>query len=410
MMVVSLACYGRPGDATGALCSAWGRAEPHRQPRGGAPQIARGPTQRRLLSARGRCRRGVGALPAQRPLSAAPRRPRPAARRRRSAERTRAREPPLSPRSGAAAAAAAMVLDLDLFRADKGGDPAAVREMQRKRFKDPALVDALVRADGAWRRCTWGGGGPGLPGGPSAPAAPRRPPRAAAHPPSPQSCSPPGAEPRPGVGVGAGGVLKPGWGRRAAREGVGGAGPGPARPHGGVSTPACPAGLRSAVRPRLMQSGAAQPRARRRVTPRSLCPHRGRRRSAAPGGAPRPAAAWWGWRVPPCRPAGTSNPVPPLGAACVPSSPLLGQLPALRERSNLTPQPRTHVDPPQQPRIWGSEGCSVAAGAFKGDPAAVALLTMAPKAALVQELLAAAPLVCPADGSLPSPRRQVSCR
>lgn len=48
-----------------------------------------------------------------------------------------------------------MVLDLDLFRADKGGDPAAVREMQRKRFKDPALVDALVRADGAWRRCTW---------------------------------------------------------------------------------------------------------------------------------------------------------------------------------------------------------------------------------------------------------------
>lgn len=51
-----------------------------------------------------------------------------------------------------------MVLDLDLFRADKGGDPAMVRDMQRKRFKDPALVDALVRADGAWRRCTWGGG------------------------------------------------------------------------------------------------------------------------------------------------------------------------------------------------------------------------------------------------------------
>ncbi|XP_071306163.1 serine--tRNA ligase, cytoplasmic isoform X1 [Agelaius tricolor] len=46
-----------------------------------------------------------------------------------------------------------MVLDLDLFRADKGGDPAMVRDMQRKRFKDPGLVDALVRADGAWRRC-----------------------------------------------------------------------------------------------------------------------------------------------------------------------------------------------------------------------------------------------------------------
>lgn len=46
-----------------------------------------------------------------------------------------------------------MVLDLDLFRADKGGDPELVREMQLKRFKDPALVDALVAADGAWRRC-----------------------------------------------------------------------------------------------------------------------------------------------------------------------------------------------------------------------------------------------------------------
>ncbi|XP_074706399.1 serine--tRNA ligase, cytoplasmic isoform X1 [Strix aluco] len=46
-----------------------------------------------------------------------------------------------------------MVLDLDLFRADKGGDPAMVRDMQRKRFKDPALVDALVRADSAWRSC-----------------------------------------------------------------------------------------------------------------------------------------------------------------------------------------------------------------------------------------------------------------
>lgn len=59
-----------------------------------------------------------------------------------------------------------MVLDLDLFRADKGGDPAMVRDMQRKRFKDPALVDALVRADGAWRRCTWMGGREALGWGP----------------------------------------------------------------------------------------------------------------------------------------------------------------------------------------------------------------------------------------------------
>ncbi|XP_078500341.1 serine--tRNA ligase, cytoplasmic [Lissotriton helveticus] len=45
-----------------------------------------------------------------------------------------------------------MVLDLDLFRADKGGDPEAVRETQRKRFKDPGLVDRLLQADGVWRR------------------------------------------------------------------------------------------------------------------------------------------------------------------------------------------------------------------------------------------------------------------
>lgn len=74
--------------------------------------------------------------------------------------RTRAEplSPPLFPVSPPPPPSAVMVLDLDLFRADKGGDPAMVRDMQRKRFKDPTLVDALVRADGAWRRCTWGGG------------------------------------------------------------------------------------------------------------------------------------------------------------------------------------------------------------------------------------------------------------
>nr|XP_008521711.1 PREDICTED: serine--tRNA ligase, cytoplasmic [Equus przewalskii] len=46
-----------------------------------------------------------------------------------------------------------MVLDLDLFRVDKGGDPALIRESQEKRFKDPGLVDQLVKADGEWRRC-----------------------------------------------------------------------------------------------------------------------------------------------------------------------------------------------------------------------------------------------------------------
>lgn len=45
-----------------------------------------------------------------------------------------------------------MVLDLDLFREDKGGDPEAIRENQRKRFKDPGLVDAVLKADSAWRK------------------------------------------------------------------------------------------------------------------------------------------------------------------------------------------------------------------------------------------------------------------
>lgn len=45
------------------------------------------------------------------------------------------------------------MLDLDLFRTDKGGDPEVIRETQRKRFKDVTLVDKLVAADTEWRKC-----------------------------------------------------------------------------------------------------------------------------------------------------------------------------------------------------------------------------------------------------------------
>lgn len=45
-----------------------------------------------------------------------------------------------------------MVLDLDLFRADKDGDPDKIRENQRKRYKDVALVDTVVEQDLLWRR------------------------------------------------------------------------------------------------------------------------------------------------------------------------------------------------------------------------------------------------------------------
>ncbi|XP_076447670.1 serine--tRNA ligase, cytoplasmic-like [Babylonia areolata] len=45
-----------------------------------------------------------------------------------------------------------MVLDIELFRADKGGDPSKVKENQAKRFKDVTLVDRVVEKDTAWRK------------------------------------------------------------------------------------------------------------------------------------------------------------------------------------------------------------------------------------------------------------------
>ncbi|KAL9893605.1 seryl-tRNA synthetase [Glossina fuscipes fuscipes] len=45
-----------------------------------------------------------------------------------------------------------MVLDLDLFRSDKGGDPDAVRRNQEKRFKDVGLVETVISEDMEWRR------------------------------------------------------------------------------------------------------------------------------------------------------------------------------------------------------------------------------------------------------------------
>ena len=46
-----------------------------------------------------------------------------------------------------------MVLDIELFRANKGNDPLKVRENQAKRFKDVTLVDKVVEADEKWRKC-----------------------------------------------------------------------------------------------------------------------------------------------------------------------------------------------------------------------------------------------------------------
>ena len=46
-----------------------------------------------------------------------------------------------------------MVLDLDLFRSDKGHDPAKVLENQKLRFKDLALVETVIAQDSEWRAC-----------------------------------------------------------------------------------------------------------------------------------------------------------------------------------------------------------------------------------------------------------------
>lgn len=45
-----------------------------------------------------------------------------------------------------------MVLDLDLFREDKGGDPERVRSNARNRFKDVESVDRVIDLDNIWRK------------------------------------------------------------------------------------------------------------------------------------------------------------------------------------------------------------------------------------------------------------------
>ncbi len=44
------------------------------------------------------------------------------------------------------------MLDIDLFRTEKGGDPEKIRENQRRRFADPAMVDRVINSDELWRK------------------------------------------------------------------------------------------------------------------------------------------------------------------------------------------------------------------------------------------------------------------
>ncbi|KAF8374118.1 sars-1 [Pristionchus pacificus] len=45
-----------------------------------------------------------------------------------------------------------MVLDIDLFREEKGFDPNIVRESQKRRYKDVTLVDRVIDSDKQWRQ------------------------------------------------------------------------------------------------------------------------------------------------------------------------------------------------------------------------------------------------------------------
>jgi len=40
-----------------------------------------------------------------------------------------------------------MPLDINLFRKDKGGDPDMIRRSEKKRCRDPAIVDKVLDLD-----------------------------------------------------------------------------------------------------------------------------------------------------------------------------------------------------------------------------------------------------------------------
>lgn len=44
------------------------------------------------------------------------------------------------------------MLDINLFREDKGNNPEIIRESQRRRFANVDLVDEIVNLDKEWRQ------------------------------------------------------------------------------------------------------------------------------------------------------------------------------------------------------------------------------------------------------------------
>lgn len=45
-----------------------------------------------------------------------------------------------------------MVLDIDLFREEKGGNPKLIYESEKKRFRDVKHVDNVIKFDVQWRQ------------------------------------------------------------------------------------------------------------------------------------------------------------------------------------------------------------------------------------------------------------------
>jgi seryl-tRNA synthetase len=45
------------------------------------------------------------------------------------------------------------MLDINLFREDKGYDPQEIRESQKRRGASVELVDQVIAADKKWRQC-----------------------------------------------------------------------------------------------------------------------------------------------------------------------------------------------------------------------------------------------------------------
>lgn len=44
------------------------------------------------------------------------------------------------------------MLDINLIREEKGGNPEKVRESERRRFSDPNLIDEVIKLDKEWRQ------------------------------------------------------------------------------------------------------------------------------------------------------------------------------------------------------------------------------------------------------------------